>query len=327
MGGYHSPLALGAFGAVLLAACARVALPPPGSPVPSFPGEPWRSERIAVVAQINAARAEVGLGPLAYDPLLERIGDAHCTILIEEGGDGHFSRSGVPPYLRYLLVGGSGFHQENVGSYSTTGKVADSALARILSASVEDMLAEVPPNDGHRRALLDPSVTHVGVGLAVREGEVRMTHELATEVTQSWTPPPAVAAPGTPVALSGRLARPWQPEAVEVLWEKLPRPLSDAQLRTIRAYGYPQRRATFHVNRAVAPESTAVFTVDRLGVLRFRWSAGPHEGVEIVLLWARNGHDRQLVVVAASATVVVGTAELPPELAFWQRLRSSPTQP
>ena len=150
-----------------------------------------------------------------------------------------------------------------------------------------------------------------------------MTHELATEVTQSWTPPPAVAAPGASVALSGRLAKPWQPEAVEVLWEELPRPLSDAQLRTIRAYGYPQRRATFQANQTVGPESTAAFAVDRLGVFRFRWSAGPHEGVEIVLLWARHGHDRELVPVAASATVVVGTAELPPELAFWQGLRSS----
>lgn len=327
LGGYHSLLALGTFGVVLLPACARVALLPPVPPVPSSPGEPWRSERTAVVAQINAARAEVGLGPLAYDSTLERVGDAHCRILIEEGSDGHFSRNGVPPYLRYLLAGGSGSHQENVGSYSTTGKVAGSALARILFNSVEDMLAEVPPNDGHRRSLLDPWVTHVGVGLAVRGGEVRMTHELATEVTQSWAPPPAAAAPGTALALSGRLARPWQPEVVDVLWEGLPRPLSDVQLHAIRAYGYPERRAMFHANRAVTPESTPAFTVDRFGVIRFRWSAGPHEGVEIVLLWAHHGDDRQLVLVAASATVVVETAELPPELALWQGLRSSPTQP
>ncbi|HLE60169.1 MAG TPA: CAP domain-containing protein, partial [Thermoanaerobaculaceae bacterium] len=242
LGGYHSLLALGTFGVVLLPACARVALLPPASPVPSSPGEPWRSERTAVVAQINSARAELGFPPLAYDSTLERVGDMHCRILIEERGDGHFSRSGVPPYLRYLLAGGNGFHRENVGSYSTMGRVADSALARILLISVEDMLAEVPPNDGHRRSLLDPWVTHVGVGLAVRGGEVRMTHELATEVTQSWAPPPAAAAPGTALALSGRLARPWQPEVVEVLWEELPRPLSDAQLHAIRAYGYPERR-------------------------------------------------------------------------------------
>jgi uncharacterized protein YkwD len=329
VGGYHSLLALGTFGAVLVQACAPVRLSPPqpARTVTDSPGDPWRPERAAVVAQINGARAELSLPPLAYDSTLERVGDLHCRILIDEGGDGHFSRGGVPPYLRYLLAGGSGFHGENVGSYWTTGTVADSALARILSTSVEDMLAEVPPNDGHRRSLLDPWVTNVGVGLAVRGGEVRMTHELATEVTQSWAPPPSAAAPGTLMSLSGRLAKPWQPEAVEVLWEELPRPLSDAQLRAIRAYGYPERRSMFHANRSSTPNSTPAFTVDGFGSFRYRWTTGPHEGVEIVLLWARHGVGRQLVPVAVSGTVVVAKAELPPELALWQGLGGSTTRP
>lgn len=328
LGGYHSLLALGTFGVVLLAACAPVRLSPsvPSSPVVASPRNPWRAERAAVVAQINAARAELGLPALAYDSTLERVGDAHCEILIEEGGNGHFSRSGVAPYLRYLLAGGHGFHRENVGSYSTTGAVKDSAVAPILANSVENMLAEVPPNDGHRRSLLDPWVTHVGVGLAVRGGEVCMTHELATQVAQSWEAPPTVVAPGTPVTLSGRLAKPWQPEAVEVLWEELPRPLSDSQLRAIRSYGYPERRAMFDANRSTAPAGTA-FSEDRSGAFRFRWLAGPHEGVEIVIVWARHGSNRELLPAAASATAVVGTAKLPPELGLWQGLRSSPTPP
>jgi uncharacterized protein YkwD len=170
--GYHSLLAVGTFGAVLLDACTPVRVSPPAAPPMVFsPAAPWRAEPAAVVTQINAARAELGLPPLAYDSTLERVGDAHCGILVEEGGDAHFSRSGVPPYLRYLLAGGNGFHRENVGSYSTTGRVADSALAQILYRSVAEMLAEVPPNDGHRRSLLDPWVTHLGVGLA--SGAVR----------------------------------------------------------------------------------------------------------------------------------------------------------
>jgi len=329
VGGYHSLLALGTFGAVLVQACAPVRLSPPqpARTVTDSPGDPWRAERAAVVEQINRARAELGLPPLAYDSTLERVGNAHCRTLIDEGGNGHFSRGGVPPYLRYLLAGGSGFHGENVGSYSTTGTVADSALARILSTSVEDMLAEVPPNDGHRRSLLDPWMTHVGIGLAVRGGEVRMTHELATEVTQSWSPPPSAAAPGTLMSLSGRLAKPWQPEAVEVLWEELPRPLSDAQLRAIRAYGYPERRSMFRVNRSSTPNSMPAFTVDGFGSFRYRWTTGPHEGVEIVLLWARRGEGRQLVPVAVSGTVVVAKAELPPELAIWREINGSTTHP
>ena len=154
-----------------------------------------------------------------------------------------------------------------------------------------------------------------------------MSHELATELTQSWAPPPAVAAPGTPVTLSGRLVKPWQAEAVELLWEELPRPLPDLQLHAIRSYGYPERRAMYYANRSVAQAGTPAFTEDRFGSFRFRWSAGPHEDVEIVLLWARDGSNRQLVPAAASATVVVGTAKLPRELAFWQGLGPSRDQP
>jgi hypothetical protein len=218
-----------------------------------------------VVAQINAARAELKLPALAYDSLLERVGDAHCAIIVEEGGGGHFSRAGVPPYLRYLLAGGHGFHRENVSSYSTTGSVTGVELGGILRRSVEEMLAEVPPDDGHRRSLLEPWVTHIGVGLAVRGGDVRMTHELATEVAESWTPPSLFAMPGSPVELSGRLSRPWRPEAVEVLWEELPRPLTDARLRAIRSYGYPQRRDIAFARSPSPPAGTVVFTVGRFG--------------------------------------------------------------
>lgn len=278
------------------------------------------------MAQINASRAQLGLPPLAYGSLLERVGDKHCEIIIEEGGDGHFSRSGVPPYLRYLLAGGRGFHRENVSAYSTTGTVTEAELGGILRRSVEEMLAEVSPDDGHRRSLLDPWVTHIGVGLAVRGGEVRMTHELATEVAESWEPPPPVAEPGMPAELSGKLAGPWRAEAVEVLWEELPRPVPDARLRAIRAYGYPKRRAVAYANRPDAPGTAPTLDVDRFGAFRYRWSSGPHEGVEIVLVLARHGNDHELVPVAASGTVVVGTGRLPSELALWQGLGARPTR-
>jgi uncharacterized protein YkwD len=337
--GYHSRVALGTIAAALLVECAPVQPLPLHAPSPPrLPGQPWRAQRQAVVAQINAARNELGLAPLNYDPLLERVGDAHCAILLEEGGDGHFSRSGVPPYLRWLLAGGHGFHVENVGSYSTTGRVTETALGGILARSVASMLAEVPPADGHRRALLDRWVTHIGVGLAWNDREVRMTHELATEVGEEWAAPPLVARPHTGVELAGHLPRPWEVGPVEVLREELPRPLTDAELRAISSYAYPPRRAMVYPNRPAAEPgaphaphdwaprtgSRPPFTVDRRGNFSYTWTTGPHDGVEIVLLWASRGTEQPYVPVGASATVVMETGHLPPELAFWQRLGTGP---
>jgi hypothetical protein len=115
--------------------------------------------------------------------------------------------------------------------------------------------------------------------------------------------PPAGAMPRAAVALEGRLARPWRSAAMEVLWEGLPHALTDSEARAIRSYGYPPRRAMFSAN------------------------TGPHQGVEIVLPWARFDNSRELVPAAVSAAVVAGTAGLPPELECWRTSRPGPTPP
>jgi hypothetical protein len=176
------------------------------------------------VDAINAARRAAGTPALVYDGLLERVGDLHCKLLLEEVGDGHFSVSGVPPYLRYLLAGGSGYHRENAFRYSRTGSGGDINLRQVVLDGVAAMLGEKPPDDGHRQALLEAAVTHIGVGLTRLGGEVRMSHELATEVTESWAPPPIVAVPRSVLVLSGRVAKPWRAAAAAVLLAVVTRP-------------------------------------------------------------------------------------------------------
>lgn len=332
-GGYHNRLTAGTLALACLQACTQVH-PSPTVPAPAPAAGPLAAERAAVVAQVNQARAAAGLAGLAGDGTLERVGNAHCEIQVEEGTVGHFSHSGVPPYLRYLLAGGHGFHRENAAMFSSSAAVPEAALGRILARSVASMLAELPPDDGHRRALLDPDVTHIGVGLAVRGGEVRMTNELATEATVAWSAPPVVAKPRSGVALAGALAREWRPTAAEVLWGPLPRPLSTAQANAIHAYGYPPPLATFAANQPWGrlgsdaghgtAGSAAPFAVDRFGNFTFKWSTGTGEGIEIVVVLATRGAGNELVPVAAAAIVVTDAGTLPPDLAFWHTLAGPP---
>lgn len=316
-----------------LQACTQF-YPSPAVPALAPATGPLAAERAAVVDQVNQARAAAGLPDLAADGTLERVGDAHCEIQIEEGTVGHFSHSGVPPYLRYLLAGGHGFHRENAAMYSSSAAVPEAALGRILAGSVASMLAELPPDDGHRRALLDPDVTHIGVGLAVRGGEVRMTHELATEAAVAWSAPPAAAKPRSALALAGTLAREWRPVAAKVLWGPLPRWLSSTQANAIHAYGYPPPRATFAANQPLGQLGgdgargtaglAAPFAVDRFGNFTLKWSTGTGEGIEIVVVLATQGAGNQLVPVAAAVTVVTTAGTLPPDLAFWHTLAGPP---
>ncbi len=324
-GGYHNWLTSGLLVAGVALACARLR-PVPVVPVSAPATGPLAAERAGVIAGINRARAAAGLPRLATDAILERVGNAHCELLLEEGTQGHFSRSGVPPYLRYFLAGGHGFHRENAARYSSSATIPESAVDAILVRSLASMLAEVPPDDGHRRTVLDPDATNIGIGLAVRGGELRETHELAVEVATEWSAPVAAARPRSAAALAGALARPWRPVVAQILWEPLPRPLSTGEANAIRAYGYPPPRVTFAANRPLEPgagaargdDVAAPFAVDRFGHFSLKWSTGTGEGVEIAVILARRGDDSRLIPVAAAATVVTAAGTLPPELAFWQ---------
>lgn len=130
--------------------------------------------------------------------------------------------------------------------------------------------------------------------------------------------------------LAGTLSRPWQPAAAAVLWGPLPRAMTAAQTRAVRAYGYPPQRVMVIANqpwgnfgseatRSWSPGLTPL-TVDRFGNFSLRRSTGTDEGIEIVVVLATTGSSTELVPVAAAATVVTSSGTLPPELEFWRSL-------
>src|ERR1044071_2175011 len=45
------------------------------------------------------------------------------------------------------------------------------------------------PNDGHKKTILDPHATHVGIGVAWEGGEFRLVHEFVRRYV-SWKRPP-----------------------------------------------------------------------------------------------------------------------------------------
>ena len=316
--------------ALIVAACAPIVAPPAPAPTAVI-GDRFREERRAVLDALNLARARAGVVALAYDSTLEHIGDRHCRELVADGCVGHFSTDGVPPYLGTVLAGHPGYHRQNVASHSHGLGLVPGQLNDIILSAVAEMMAETPPNDGHRRAILEPTATHVGIGLAVEGSEVRVTHELATVVTRSWQPPSVVALPGTVVSLAGQLANPWQVAAVELLWEALPQPLTREEANRIRSYRYPPRRGMFFVGEGLPGlgSSGRLHTVraDRAGTFAFAWRTGPTPGVELAVVWAhRSGGERQLTAVALGGTVVTVDGALPPALARRAALREPPAE-
>ncbi|MBU2666866.1 CAP domain-containing protein [Actinoplanes bogorensis] len=117
-----------------------------------------------VLAHINAARKDEGLAPLTLDAKLSRAAALHTQLMIDgcglshqckgEGGIGdRFSAQGVK------WTGAA----ENIGYGSSDA--SDAAKIQAANGLTDSMLAEKPPNDGHRKNLLNPGLKRIGLSI------------------------------------------------------------------------------------------------------------------------------------------------------------------
>ncbi|HET8796933.1 MAG TPA: CAP domain-containing protein, partial [Thermoanaerobaculia bacterium] len=129
--------------------------------------------RERMVRLINRDRQAFGLRPVALDAQASAIGDAYCEAQLRNRTTGHFTIDGLAPYMRYSFAGGNDGVSENAAAWSADYTFNERALVEMLGRSQDSMMAERPPRDGHRKTILDPHATHVGIGLAWEKGEFR----------------------------------------------------------------------------------------------------------------------------------------------------------
>ena len=233
------------------------------SPDLSYPHDPVR---VAVFERINRDRTDSGLKPVEWDEGAARVADAFCAEQVRERSRGHFLTNGVPPYARTGLAGVFGMQSENSVSWTTTAPEIRDRLEDLALLGHAEMIAEKPPNDGHRKTILDPDATHVGVGYAAGEGRFQMAQEFLTRhlerlrVSQAARPPHVIR-------LDGRTVERRRLQFVTVSVEPAPRPLTRAEARARSSYSYP--RPSF----AYVPEGSGAVEVGGVGtqsVIRMR---------------------------------------------------------
>jgi uncharacterized protein YkwD len=122
-----------------------------------------------VLAHINAARAGVGLDAYTLDTSLSKAAALHNQLMIDGCGLEHqcagegdigtrFSAQGV----RWSSAG------ENIG-FGSAG-ASNNAIVDAANGLTDSMLAEVPPDDGHRRNLISTGFERIGLSV-VRDGK------------------------------------------------------------------------------------------------------------------------------------------------------------
>jgi uncharacterized protein YkwD len=117
-----------------------------------------------VLDHINAARADAGLSALTLDDDLSKASAQHNQLMIngcglehqcsgEDGIGPRFSAQGV----QWTSAG------ENIGFGSSGG--SDAEIIKAANGLTDSMLAEKPPNDGHRKNLLNTGFKHIGLSV------------------------------------------------------------------------------------------------------------------------------------------------------------------
>jgi uncharacterized protein YkwD len=121
----------------------------------------------AVLDHINAARAANGLPAYAFSATLSKASAAHNALMVGSCGLSHQCPGEAGLGDRFTAAGVSWTSAgENIGQGNAQDNAA--SITQAANGLTDLMLAEVAPNDGHRKNLLNAGFKHIG--LAVTRG-------------------------------------------------------------------------------------------------------------------------------------------------------------
>jgi uncharacterized protein YkwD len=295
------------------------------------PGDETRfTLRDELLRLINRDRAQYGLRPVKLDPVASALADDYCRQQIRNGTTGHFTLDGLAPYMRYSLSGGNDGVSENVAAWSSNYGFGDRALYDMTRRSEQAMMAEAEPHDGHRRTILDPYATHVGIGLAWERGEFRIAQEFIRRYVEFMRPLPRAASTADRVMLKVQPHAGYIVDAITVHHETFPKSMTAKLANDITSYSLPEKRREYLPRLHDRVERTAEYTrevreeyadgrrgdfeVGDDGSVAFAVPFPDGPGVYTVVVWvhAHGMHEpiaasNVSVRVTASETTVAGT--------------------
>jgi uncharacterized protein YkwD len=240
---------------------------------------------------LNEERVQAGLNRLELDDLACTVASAHAQDMIRGQFLSHWGSDGRKAYHRYTFAGGTDALQENVGSAESINSLAPNSVIKDFLDMHQSMTNEVPPNDGHRRTILNPYHTHVGFGLAFQGHSLRLDELYLARYAQIDAVP-REAKPKSTIVITGQLLNPKHfLHEVDVFYEPLPAPPEMAWLRTPRSLSLPDE---YVVLRPKAPAGTT-YVDGKLG--DYDWVGGKFRvpvtlfrdepGIYTVLFWIR----------------------------------------
>ncbi len=299
---------------VLLAASISLGIDPLSRQADRLPLEEARAYMLQL---INRDRATKDLLPVALDLIASSAGQKHADEMAAQRYLSHYNLAGKPPDQRYTDAGGTSYDRENVYLSTTRyrGEAADANAplpllnnAAFTRREIEEIeasyLNETPPHDGHRRNILAPEHTHVGIGLA-RAGDRNVrTLGNAQEFVDKYIeadPIPISCGLNDEITISGKKLGSARFRSIGIGRAPLPAAMTREQLAETRSYTIPSA----HVTYWPAPYKS-LRRVQATPGGRFSVTAPPayqnSPGLYYVAIWVEeNGRD----LLASLRTIVV----------------------
>lgn len=195
--------------------------------------------RLRMVEMINADRKAAGLPAVEYSEDLSRAADAHCLDMVQGNYASHWNRDGWKPYIRYAAAGIRDHTSENLHAFWSSD-FREEQVWDYMADGHRGFMAEQPPNDGHRRSILDPRHTHVGIGVAYGAGSLRMIELFGARYAELKALPFHARLKDN-LAVSGRLLRMSDSLlGISVFHEPLPQSMNRAELNATFSYSLPR---------------------------------------------------------------------------------------
>jgi hypothetical protein len=198
-----------------------------------------------VLALVNRDRAAEGLEPVEMVDVAAKSAQRHVEDMVAHGFTAHWGTDGSVPEQRYTEAGGTDFVQENAACFFDAEQREIDPNPQYDAVQLEQIeaafMAEVPPNDGHRKNILKPVHKLLGIGLAKPVGVKQpcMSQEFVDDYGD-YEPLPPAARPGQKITVAGSVSEPVEFGGVGLSKIDPQAPISAKKLNTTNVYNVPE---------------------------------------------------------------------------------------
>src|SRR5487761_953172 len=181
---------------------------------------------------INSERESYGLTSVTESQIVS--GQQHADSMLSSNYFSHWDTQGYKPYMRYTLLNGTGFVDENVAYEVNTGAFAtlqgkENAINTLQYSMVYN--DSVCCNNGHERNILNATHNRVSIGIAYDSSHLYFVEDFENYYI-NLNASNVFSASSATVTLDGSTSTPLNPSSIQVYFDPTPASLSASTLNS-----------------------------------------------------------------------------------------------